>query len=55
MKPKAIGMLFLAAAALLAFAYALIEGELWPAAACAFSAVVCLIVYRDKRGLDRQS
>lgn len=48
-------MLFLGAAALFACAYALIEGELWSAATCAFSVVVLLIVYRgDQRRLDRQ-
>jgi hypothetical protein len=43
-------MLLLAAASLLAMAYGLIEGELWPAAACALGAGWALDAYRrDER------
>lgn len=47
-------MLVLAAVSLLAMAYGVIKGELWPAAACALSALWALNAYRnDKRTLDR--
>ncbi len=47
-------MLFLAAVGLLASVYALIEGRLWSAGICAFSAVLLLITYRGGKRLNRQ-
>lgn len=46
--------LVLAAAALIAMVYALIQGELWSAAVGAFGAALMLRFYRREKQLERR-
>jgi len=48
-RPQGKGMLVLAALAFLGMAFALTNEELWPAAACALSAIWALDAYRRDR------
>lgn len=47
-------MLALTPVGLIAMVYALTQGELWPAATCAFGVVLMLWFYRREKQLERR-